>query len=161
EIEDNHNGTFTFSTDGAPAGEHLIGLFAENGVPNGLVTQVFINVGTRATVEPDQSGLFRIGHPGSFTVTAEGGDPEPFFYVPDGVQLPPGLALTADSDGVATISGTPAPGTAGVHAISLGFTNFIGDDQLVAVNLIVAPDPGITDFDGDGVSEPAVYRPSN
>ncbi len=75
-----------------------------------------------------------------FTVTTTG--------IPDatvsisGGSLPSGVSLTPGAGGTATISGTPASGTAGAHVVTLKAANAVNPDATQAFTLTVAPPPG-------------------
>lgn len=84
---------------------------------------------------------FTVGTAGSFTLRSDG------FRAPaielEG-SLPHGLSFTAGTDGTATIAGTPAAGTGGVHRVEFSASNAVGDDASQVLELTVRESPSIT-----------------
>jgi hypothetical protein len=62
---------------------------------------------------------FVVGQPVNTAIATEPGQPTPSISLSGGITLPAGLSLTDNHDGTATISGTPAPGTAGTYPMTL------------------------------------------
>jgi hypothetical protein len=83
------------------------------------------------------------GVSGSFTVTARG-YPVPTISETVGSSLPTGVTFTANSDGTATIAGTPAVGTNGVYSVSLLANNGVGTAASQSVALTTTSAPVIT-----------------
>jgi putative Ig domain-containing protein len=55
--------------------------------------------------------------------------------------LPSGLGLTNNGDGTATISGTPAAGTDGSHAVTVSAANGQAPDATQSLTVAIAPAP--------------------
>jgi hypothetical protein len=72
-----------------------------------------------------------VGRSGTFTVTTSG-YPAAMLSIGPG-SLPAGLAFTNRSDGTATISGTPAAGTAGDYAFTLTAANVVSTSASASV----------------------------
>ena len=83
-----------------------------------------------------------IGTYSSFTVTTSG-TPTPVVSAVG--TLPSGLAFTANANGTATISGTPAVGTAGTYDLTLTASNGVGSaTQTLVVSVAASAAPKIT-----------------
>ena len=110
-----------------------------NSPPVAGAAWVFI-LGEAPAITSPASATFRTGQPGSFTVIASG-IPTPALSV--GGSLPAGVEFEDNGDGTATLSGTPAAGSAGVYR----FTIVAGNEVSVAVQtftLTVEQAPAIT-----------------
>jgi hypothetical protein len=140
---DNGNGTATLAGNPGPGTGGAYGLTI-NGSYGGavIVAQSFLLYVDEATyIASAPSATFTVGEPGSFTVQTAGAFSFPEFG-PDGSfviltpggfpqtatlyldgYLPPGLEFQNVSSGIATLFGTPAPGTAGTYVLT-----FIADD---------------------------------
>jgi len=121
----NGNGTATLS--GSPAagtaGNYPITITAANGV-GANTTQSFtltvepalpIYSGNGTTFTADIQGFFLVGSAGT---------PVPAFT--ETGKLPPGVTFVNNRNGTATLSGTPAPGTAAIFPIIIQASNSIG-----------------------------------
>ena len=123
----NGNGTATIS--GTPAqgtaGTYTLTLTASNGVgtpaSQTLTITVTANIAPAITSAPSLKAV--VGKATSFTVTATG-SPQPKLTVAG--TLPVGLAFKDNGNGTATISGTPAQGTAGTYTLTLTASNGVG-----------------------------------
>lgn len=80
------------------------------------------------------SATFIAGTAGSFTVTATG-SPAP--ALSETGTLPSGVTFVDNGNGTATLSGTPAAGTAGTYALALTASNGIAPDATQAFSLVV------------------------
>jgi hypothetical protein len=134
---DNHNGTGTFSGTSNYAGAFQANLGAtvySSTIPSTFTLNV---VGQPTQFTSGTSTTFDEAHAGSFTVTATGA-PTPTLSLqnvelvaPNGltatiVPLPSGVSFVANPGGTATLSGTPAVGTAGTYKLSIFANNGIG-----------------------------------
>jgi streptogramin lyase len=93
------------------------------------------------------STTFTVGTTGSFMVVA-GGAPAP--SLTETGALPGGVAFQDNSNGTATLSGTPAAGTAGTYSLTLTAHNGAGSDATQSFSLTVNPGP----------QPPAIISPS-
>jgi hypothetical protein len=138
---DNGNGTATLS--GTPAagtgGTYSITIKATNTVAT--TPQTFTLTVNQAPVFTSANNTtFSLGAPGTFTVTATG-PPTPSFT--ETGALPSGVTLVDNGNGTATLSGTPAAGTAGTYSITLKATNTVATTSQ-AFTLTVNNAPGFT-----------------
>ncbi|MCW2990925.1 MAG: hypothetical protein JWM73_1519 [Solirubrobacterales bacterium] len=122
QFTDNHDGTATIAgtPDPGTGGYYsLVIKAAHAGNPDGIAfaqVQVF----GPPTVTSAGIAHFTVGSPGTFAVTTSG---LPRADVLKTGALPGGLTFTDNSDGTATISGTPGAGTAGSYPITLRAEN--------------------------------------
>lgn len=81
------------------------------------------------------TATFVVGTSGTFTVTTTG---YPIPGITLGRPLPAGMSFTDNGDGTATLSGTPASGTAGTYSLPLTAHNGSGADsaQLLTLNVV-------------------------
>ena len=96
-------------------------------------------VGLRFTSAPTTS--FRVGATGTFTVTTVG---TPTSAISVTGALPAGVTFVDNGDGTATLSGTPAAGTAGAHALTFTAANGVATAAVQAFTLNVNEGPVIT-----------------
>ncbi|HWB13084.1 MAG TPA: SdrD B-like domain-containing protein [Pirellulales bacterium] len=75
------------------------------------------------TITSAAAASFTHGTAGSFTITTTGG-PTP--TITESGSLPNGLTFVDNGDGTATLSGTPASGTAGTYPLSIRANNGVG-----------------------------------
>ena len=144
-FKDDGDGTATIS--GTPAsgsgGSYPIQITAANSV--GGVTQTFTLTNSEApTITSPGTATFSTGVAGTYTVTTTG-SPAP--TVTESGTLPSGLTFNAaTSTTPATISGTPASGTAGTYPVTLSATNSSGSTATLALTITVttAAAPTIT-----------------
>ena len=137
----NANGTATIS--GTPAagtgGSSTLTVQATNSA--GSTTQSFVLVvGQAPAVTSAATATATVGSPFTFTVTTSG---YPNAGLTETGTLPKGLSFTANANGTATISGTPAAGTGGSSTLTLKATNSAGSTTQSFV-LVVGQAPAIT-----------------
>ena len=98
------------------AGTYILTITARNGV-NPNATQTFYPyVDVVVNITQRNSTTFTAGQTNSFTVTESGGTSPTFS---ESGALPNGVTFTDNGDGTASLSGTPAAGTAGVYKFSI------------------------------------------
>jgi large repetitive protein len=125
---DNGNGTATLAGTAAAgtAGSYPINLTASNGVGT-PATQSFTLTVTKASSAPAitsaPAATETFGVPFSFPVTTTG---YPAPKISRTGALPPGVTLTDNGDGTATISGTPSRAAVGVYPVTLITRNSAG-----------------------------------
>ncbi len=123
---DNGNGTATLSgtpeTGTASLTPYSFTITASNGVAPS-VTQTFkLTVDQAPVITSANNATFPVGKAGSFTVTTTAGLPAAT-TLSESDTLPSGVTFTANSNGTATIKGTPAAGTGGSYTVTLTASN--------------------------------------
>ena len=141
----NSSGSAVLVPVSAPAGSTMGGV--SFGTHVGLSDSGWVTVQPGATVTIDTSAIdpavtsassatAQVGAALSFTVTGSGSSP--LTLAADVV--PTGLTFTDNGDGTATLSGTPASGTAGDHTITLTATDSAGaSSQTFTLHVQQAP----------------------
>ena len=148
------NGDGTGALSGTPAsgtgGVYIVSLKANNGV-GGTATQSFtLTVDQPAAITSGSSTTFTVGSHGSFTVTTTG---FPAAAISENGALPAGVTLVDNGDGTATLAGTPAVGTGGIHPFTLMAINGVGIAALEFFSLTVNEAPSFTSADSATFSQ--------
>src|SRR5439155_9968446 len=103
-----------------------------------------------AAITSANATTFITGTANSFTVTTTGA-PAP--ALTETGTLPAGVTFVNNGNGTATLSGTPAPSSVGVYALTLKATNGIGSPATQAFTLTVQAPPSIANLQvGPGVA---------
>ncbi|HVX14255.1 MAG TPA: SdrD B-like domain-containing protein [Pirellulales bacterium] len=142
---DNGNGTATLA--GTPAsgsaGTYALTLSVNNGVGN-AGTQSFVLTVTTTTTAPTftsaASATFAVGTAGSFSISTTG---SPTSALTETGSLPSGVTFVDNGNGTATLSGTPASGTANTYALTFSANNG-GTPVTQSFTLTVGQAPSIT-----------------
>jgi hypothetical protein len=126
----NPNGTATLA--GTPAagtgGSRLLTVKATNAA--GSATQSFrLLVDQAPAITSAKAVTASVGRAMRFTVTTTG---YPTATITEAGRLPNGLRFVANTNGTATISGTPAPGAAGTYTLTMSATNGVGSPAVQA-----------------------------
>jgi Big-like domain-containing protein len=134
----NPDGSFAYTPAAGFAGtdSFTYSSVGEGGGTSPPTTVTLSVVGVAPAVTSAATADFRVGTPGSFTVSASG-NPTP--ALTESGTLPQGLSFHDNGDGTATISGTPASGTHGNQALTITAANGQGADATAALTLAVAP----------------------
>jgi hypothetical protein len=146
---DNHNGTATLS--GTPAassgGSYSLRLTATPAGTAAATVQAFtLTVNEPPRITSANHATFVVGAAASFTVTTSPGQPAgPPTISTSPVSLPPGLTLTDNADGTATIAGTPTAG--GVFGFVIVASNGVLPDAAQSFTATVQQAPTITSAD--------------
>jgi hypothetical protein len=122
------NGDGTATVQGVPAagtgGFYSFSVTASNGITR--ATQFFdLTVDQAPVITSAASATFVPGAASAFTIVSTG---TPAAQVMVNGLLPAGITVTANPNGSATLSGTPAAGTNGTYDLSIDASNGIGDD---------------------------------
>ena len=143
---DNGNGTATLA--GTPAadtgGTYSLSIKAQNGVGTNATQAFTLTVDQAPVITSANNTAYTVGTAGTFTVTTTG-YPEPALI--ETGALPSGVTFTDNGNGIATVAGTPAAGTAGTYPITLTANNGVGSNGTQTFTLTVNPAPvavGIT-----------------
>jgi hypothetical protein len=95
---------------------------------------------TAPAITSPSSTTFTAGTAGSFTVEATGTPPAPTLTLSDGgASLPSGVSFVDNGDGTATLSGTPAAGSAGSYPFTITAANGVSPNATQAFTLTVEP----------------------
>ena len=137
----NSNSTATLA--GIPAagtaGVYPLTITATNGVGTGATQNFTLTVHNPPTVTSPNTETFVEGAANSFVVTTSA---FPAATVITGTgALPSGVTFTNNGDGTATLSGSPATGTAGAYPILISASNGIGSPGTQNFTLNVFPNP--------------------
>ncbi|QSR25875.1 hypothetical protein CFH99_09590 [Nocardioides aromaticivorans] len=129
-LTDNGDGTGTLAGTPQPGtgGEYAITVKGSNGVGADATWPFALTVEEAPSLDVAAVTTARVGTTTGIDLTV-GGFPHPEVTAEG---LPAGLAVDGD-----TITGTPAPGTGGVHEVSLTATNGVGDDATATTSLTV------------------------
>ena len=142
---DNLNGTATLA--GTPNvgsdGTYVLTITATNGVaPDAIQTFTLTVAAAQApTITSASNTTFTTGTLGTFTVTTTG---VPSAVSRRQVRLPTGVTFVDNLDGTATLSGTPAAGSGGTYALTIGAANGVAPDATQTFTLTVDQAPAIT-----------------
>jgi hypothetical protein len=140
---DNGNGTATLS--GTPAagtsGSYSLTITAHNGIGSDYIQSFTLNVGQGLAFTSATNTSFTLGQSNSFTITTAG-TPTP--SITESGTLPSGVSFKDNGDGTATLSGTPAAGTAGTYSLTLTAHNGVASDQTQTFTLTVGQPASIT-----------------
>jgi hypothetical protein len=140
------NGDGTASIAGTPqsgsGGSYPITITAKNTA--GTATQSFTLTNAEApSITSPNTATFTTGTSGTYTVTTTG---YPTAAITETGALPTGLSFLDKGNGTATISGTPAAGSAGSYPVSIKATNTSGSTATLGLTITVgaASGPAIT-----------------
>jgi len=144
-LTDNSDGTATISgTPTGALGDYVVTLSASNGVSTNA-TQIFtLTVTESPAFTSADNTTFEETAVGSFTITTSG---SPVPSITTSSTLPSGVTLTDNSDGTATLGGTPAFSTGGVYVLNLVANNGIIPNGTQTFTLTVNADPSFTSAD--------------
>ncbi len=130
---DNGDGTATIG--GTPrsgtGGSYPITVTAKNGA--GSATQSFTLTNAEApSITSPSTATFTVGTAGTYTVTTTG---YPAATITESGALPGGLAFSDKGDGTATVTGTPAAGSAGTYPVTITATNASGSTATLGLTI--------------------------
>jgi Bacterial Ig domain/Putative Ig domain len=141
---DNGNGTGTLG--GMPAagtgGTYALTFTATNSVGSSSPQNFTLTVSQPPSITSANRVTFSVGAAGTFTVTTTG-SPVPAI-ARTGAALPAGITFVDNGNGTGTLSGTPAVGTAGTHALTFTAANGVLPDAVQSFTLNVHEAPAIT-----------------
>jgi hypothetical protein len=123
-LTNNGNGTATLaSTAATAAGSYPITITAANGVGTNASQNFTLTVNPVGPVITSASGTtFAVGTAGTFSVTTTG-NPNAALSATSSPVLPSGVTFTPNSNGTATLSGTPPAGSQGTYTLTIKATN--------------------------------------
>src|SRR5205814_2245003 len=122
---DYHNGTATLAgTPAAATGKtYSLAFAASNGIGSPASQTFTLTVNQAPAITSPSSTTFTVGTAGTFSVTTTG-TPTPSLQ--ESGTLPSGVTFKDNGNGTATLSGTPAAGTAATYTLTFTATNGIG-----------------------------------
>jgi len=140
---DNGNGTATLAgTPAANTGKiYSISITAQNSAGNAPPQSFTLTVDQAPAITSANSTTFTVLAAGSFTVTTTG-FPTP--ALSETGALPSGVTFVDKGNGTATLSGTPASGTAGTYPITITANNGVSPNFPQSFTLTVDTAPVIT-----------------
>lgn len=146
---DNGDGTATLA--GTPAngagGSYPVTITASNGVLPNATQNFTLTVNESPSFTSTASDTFAVGTAGSFAITTDGYPDAAISLVSSVPALPAGITLIDNSDGTATLSGTPVTGDGGVYTLSLAGDNGINPDASQTFTLTINEAPSIISAD--------------
>ena len=150
--------TFTIAGGGSchansctgPVGPHTVTGTAQSA--SGTARLFISAVNQAPAIATPASATFRAGRAGRFTITATG-LPTPSLIASG--RLPAGIRFHDHGNGTATLSGTPAAGTAGAYRLTITARNRVSPDAIQRFVLIVRARAR----PGDGPSQPPARDP--
>ncbi len=123
---------------GTPAagtgGSYAITFKASNGIGSNVTQNFTLTVNQAPTITSANSTTFMAAAAGTFTVTASG---YPTASLSESGALPSGVSFVNNSNGTATLAGTPASGTAGSYPITITATNGVSPNATQNFTLTV------------------------
>ena len=139
---DNGDGTATIAGTPTTGGPYPFTITATNGVSPDATQNFTLTVNAAACQITSSKGTtFTVGHAGTFTVTTTG---YPLCQLSETGALPTGVTFTDNRDGTATLSGTPAAGSAAPYPFTITARNGVNPAGTQAFILTVNQVPGIT-----------------
>jgi hypothetical protein len=137
------NGTATISgtPPSAARGTYEVTITATNGVGSSAVQYLALTLGAAPVITSVSTWRVLAGRYNAFTVTTTGA-PAPVLSLSG--TLPSGLVFKANSNGTATISGTPPANTRGTYAVTITATNGVGSPAVQYLVLSLGGAPVIT-----------------
>jgi large repetitive protein len=138
---DNGNGTATLAGTPTAGGTFDLTLSVNNGVGAAATQNFVLTVGSAPSITSANTVTFTAGTAGSFTVATTG---TPNAAITETGTLPSGITLTDNGNGTATLSGTPATGTGGVHDFTINANNGVGTAASQSFALLINAAPAIT-----------------
>jgi hypothetical protein len=132
---DNGDGTATLSGTPTTPGTYPMPLMATNAYGSAQQT-LTVTVQQAPAITSRKTAAFSVGAPGSFSVQTTG---SPTASVTESGALPSGVSFTGNGDGTATLSGTPASGTAGSYPLTITAANGVSPAATQSFTLTIGP----------------------
>jgi len=134
---DNGDGTATLAGTPTKAGTYAMDLSASNVYGTAQQT-LTVTVQQAPSITSGSSATFTEGTAGTVTVATTG---SPTATITEAGALPTGVTFTDNGDGTATLSGTPAAGTANTYPITITASNGVSPDASQSFTLTVSKAP--------------------
>ncbi len=135
----------TNATSSSPVGTYSISNCSGLSSPNYAITYAYGNLAVQraATITSAPATTFTVGSPGSFTVTTGPAFPPATSLTEQGT-LPPGVTFIDNTNGTASLTGTPAIGTGAAYPVTITATNGVNPPAAQPFTLTVNETPTIT-----------------
>ena len=117
------------------ASETLKAIGTESGLTNSAVSSASYTISVAPVFTSGNNSTFTVGVAGSFTATTTG---TPMPSLTETGTLPSGVTFLNNGNGTATISGTPAAGTAGMYSLTITANNGVGTPANQSFTLTVS-----------------------
>jgi hypothetical protein len=127
------SGTLSGTPAAGTGGTYAITIKATS-TSGGTAQSFTLTVNEAPTITSANSATFTVGTNGSFTVTTTGFPLDP---ITETGALPSGVTFVDNGNNTATLSGTPAAGTANSYPITITATNGVGSPAVQAFTLTV------------------------
>ena len=146
---DNQDGTATLAGTPAVGTSNIypITITATNGVGSSTTQAFTLSVNSTAAITSGSTTTFTVGSVGFFSITTMG-TPTP--SLTETGALPTGVTFVDNGDGTATLSGTPAPGTANGYPLAITASNGVGTAAVQNFTLVV--NQGAAILSGNGTT---------
>jgi hypothetical protein len=145
---DNQDGTATLAGIPAPAtgGSYPLTITAGNGTAHDATQSFTLTVEQSPIITSTDTTTFTAGHSSSFTIVTSAGYPTDTALTLSGA-LPAGITFTDNSDGTATVSGTPGNTTGGSYPLTITAGNGNSPDSIQGFTLTVTQPVAIAGSD--------------
>jgi hypothetical protein len=155
---DNGNGTAKLA--GTPAanqgGTYTLTFTASNGIGSPATQTFTLTVDQAPAVTSASSATFTVGTPQTFTVTTTG---VPTATLTESGALPTGVGFTDNGNGTASLSGTPAAGSAGSYTFTVSASNAAGTGTQTFTLTVNPTAPAVTVTNVSSNSPNRIYTP--
>ena len=145
---DNHDGTATISgTPGSTTGgSYPLTITASNGTAPNVTQNFTLTVGQPVAIAATDQATFDVGQNGIHTVTTTTGYPTATSLSLTGA-LPAGVSFVDNTDGTASLSGTPQVGSGGDYRVTIAADNGVGTPAQQQLDITVDESPAFTSAD--------------
>jgi hypothetical protein len=140
---DNNDGTASLAgtPDAGTGGVYAFTITASNGINPDATQNFTLKVNESPAINSANTTTFFVDMAGSFTVTTAPHYPFPATISKTGA-LPSGVSFVDNGNGTATLSGTPASGTAGTYVLMITANNGVAPNGTQNFTLIVKDNVG-------------------
>jgi len=137
----NGDGTATLQGTPVASGSYTLSITTSNAASLKTTQTFTLTIDQAPSITSAAAVSFTVGQAGSFTITTKA---TPIATVSESGTLPAGVTFVANSNGTATLKGTPQAGAGGVYTITLDASNGLSPDANQTFTLTVNQPPAIT-----------------